>query len=158
MSEWADEVRRLRDWREKNETEERCRIQGHPENRPAKFRMTSGAFHYCIWCFRCKRAVTGEVLGTNGPWLSKDAATKMVEGAGAKMDELPIVSHEPSTLRICYCCKRLQFCEDDHVAERVIHKELADKLPIVPLCTHCHQLKTHNLQEFMRRLRGGSAA
>lgn len=137
------------------ERNERCAKQGHPSHRVVIYVMTNGAEHFCAWCFACDKNVTRDVERTHS--LSYYPKARILEAlARKKMTVSQLLRVQPdAALRSCYVCNEEDHCEDDHVAERTIHGDFADRLPVVPLCEKCHHLKTHNLQEFMRRLRGG---
>jgi hypothetical protein len=139
------------------EQNERCQKAGHPSAQLVRFEMSNGALPYCMWCYACEKNVTRDIDKQKRTYLKKEAVEARLAELGRTVDSVPII-HVAARIRMCYACSNLAYCEDDHVAERTIHGELAEKLPIVPLCGICHGLKTSNLQEFMRRLRGGRAA
>jgi hypothetical protein len=106
-----------------------------------------------VYCVGCARSVTQELYGKNV--LSKDEAQRLM-ACDATFEDLP--AWDPVTqIRACYVCGSFARCEDDHVAERAIHGELAELLPIVPLCPKCHDQKSKNLQAFIRKHRGTAA-
>ena len=139
------------------ERNERCQKAGHPGHELVRFQMSNGSLHYCLWCYACEKNVTRDIDKKKRAYLPKDAVEARLKFLGRDIASVPIVN-SASRVRMCYVCQELAFCEDDHVAERTIHGEFADQLPIVPLCRVCHEFKTNNLQAFMRRLKGESAA
>ena len=139
------------------ERNERCQKAGHPGHDLVRFQMSNGSLHYCLWCYACEKNITRDIDKMRRSYFAKDAVESRLGELGRDISSIPIIN-SASRVRMCYVCQTLAFCEDDHVAERTIHGELADQLPIVPLCTTCHQLKTTNLQAFMRRLKGDQAA
>jgi hypothetical protein len=135
---------------------EKCAAVRHPQHIMKRKPIANGTYQYVLWCDRCRRVVTSEIDAQRRPLLSKAEAMSRL-APDASLEDIPVLVTE-GVIRQCYACDAFAYCEDDHTAERTIHGELAERLPIVPLCPKCHGLKTKNLQDYIKKLRGDHAA
>lgn len=147
MTDIADRARRR----------EKCTIDRHPDHALVRRKKRNGAIVICTWCYTCDRNVSKELDRRKRTEYDKEAVARYLATQGATLEDLPLVE-EDRVFRMCYYCDSLAMCEDDHVMERTIHGDFAEKGPIVPACPKCHGEKTENLKAFMRKLRGESAA
>lgn len=129
----------------------RCAEERHRDHFLARIRFSNGKDHFGFWCRLCNRVVTLDLGLAKGPYLSADAAKKFL-APDASLEDLPLV--QPNLrLRVCFYCGQVAPCEDDHVLEKVIHGDFAERGPIVPACSVCHRRKTDNLRDFRERER-----